>query len=95
MGTVSNVSIENQDESDQEFLQMQISAMFNDTFVSSIHDRLPIYDPKDKEEKKVELAVEDVSNESIRLKKLMAIFSQSKKTNCKVEDFEVRQFTAW
>jgi hypothetical protein len=89
MGNVANVSIENQDESDQEFLQMQISAMFNDAFVNTIYDRLPVYDPKEKTKKKLNNEVEIVLGEDVRFKKLMAIFSHSKKTSCKVDDFEV------
>lgn len=90
MGNVSGVTIENPDESDQEFLQMQVSAMFNDSFVHSIYDRLPCYDPKEAEDKKSKVETEVVSHEALKLKKIMDIFSHSKRTSCKVEDFEVR-----
>ena len=90
MGNVNGVTIENPDESDEEFLQMQISAMFNDSFVHSMYDKLPCYDPKEAEEKKTKVETEVISHESLKLKKIMDIFSHSKRTNCKVEDFEVQ-----
>lgn len=90
MGNINNVPIDNQEESDQEFLNCQISAIFNDSFVASVHDRLPSYEPKEKQEKKAQDNADVApSTEAIRLKKLMAIFSHSKKSSCKVEDFEV------
>lgn len=89
MGNVAGVVIENPDESDPEFLQMQVSAMFNDSFVHTIYDRLPCYNSKDAEDKKTKVETEVVSPEALKLKKIMDIFSHSKRTSCKVEDFEV------
>lgn len=89
MGNVSGVTIENPDESDAEFLQMQVSAMFNDSFVHSIYDRLPSYNPKENDEKKAKVEHTVVSHEYLKFKKTMDIFSHAKRANCKVEDFEV------
>lgn len=81
-------------DTDEEYLQIPLSALLNDNFVYSLVEKLP----KTDQEKELESAADalldnspaiKIDYEDMRLKRLMGIFSPCSRATCKCEDFEV------
>jgi hypothetical protein len=88
MGNVSGAASPKEGENDEYFMQLQMSALFNEPFVSSLFDKLPAYDTYNTEAKEVANVLEDSPNVA-KLKRVMSILAPQIKGVLRVEDIEV------
>jgi len=86
-------------DSDQKYLSFQPTALFNDSFISSLAANLPLYrfpdDTKSQKEKATTAPPVDYDINQInashqqRLQKLISIFAANTESTCKVEDYDI------
>lgn len=95
--TSSEPSSSKDEDSDQKFLSFQPTALFNDTFISSLTNSLPLYGFPDESKSQKEKSTTPVDNDinqinashQQRLQKLMSIFASSTESSSKVEDYDI------
>lgn len=93
MGTIASVDSK-QSEEDPRFLKLQSSAFFNDQFICSLVEKLPLYGYPDTETEK---AAENVihSPNDLRLEKMLSVLAHDPDSKSqKVEDHDLTQSTA-
>jgi hypothetical protein len=86
---VSDDFSKHESEEDPSFLNLQSTAFFNDTFISTLVSKLPAYGFVEDDEKSTQASIGLADDHNFRMHKMLAVLSpDSEQRHSKVEDFE-------